>query len=67
MPAAGFRLDRLSLRTLRSVELSMATLTDPLRLAISAPQAAAHMLRWRPDVLYTTGGYVAIPTLAAAF
>jgi UDP-N-acetylglucosamine--N-acetylmuramyl-(pentapeptide) pyrophosphoryl-undecaprenol N-acetylglucosamine transferase len=25
------------------------------------------MLRWRPDVLYTTGGYVAIPTLAAAF
>jgi UDP-N-acetylglucosamine--N-acetylmuramyl-(pentapeptide) pyrophosphoryl-undecaprenol N-acetylglucosamine transferase len=45
----------------------MATLTDPLRLAISAPEAAAHMLRWRPDVLYTTGGYVAIPTLAAAF
>lgn len=44
----------------------MATVTDPLRLAISAPQAVAHMLRWRPDVLYTTGGYVAIPTLAAA-
>ena len=45
----------------------MATVTDPLRLAASAPQAALHMLRWRPDVLYTTGGYVAIPTLAAAF
>lgn len=66
VPAAGYRLDRLSLRTLRSVDLSVATVTDPLRLAISAPQAVAHMLRWRPDVLYTTGGYVAIPTLAAA-
>jgi UDP-N-acetylglucosamine--N-acetylmuramyl-(pentapeptide) pyrophosphoryl-undecaprenol N-acetylglucosamine transferase len=66
VPAAGYRLDRLALRTLRSVDLSVATVTDPLRLAVSAPQAAAHMLRWRPDVLYTTGGYVAIPTLAAA-
>lgn len=44
----------------------MATVTDPLRLAWSVPEAAAHMLRWRPDVLYTTGGYVAIPTLMAA-
>lgn len=67
MPAAGHRLDRLALRTLRSVDLSVATVTDPLRLAVSAPQAAAHMIGWRPDVLYTTGGYVAIPTLAAAF
>ncbi len=66
MPAAGYRLDLLSLRTLRSVDLSVATMTDPLRLAVSAPQAALHMLRWRPDVLYTTGGYVAIPTLLAA-
>lgn len=41
-------------------------MTDPLRLAVSAPEAALHMLRWRPDVLYTTGGYVAIPTLLAA-
>ena len=41
MPAAGYRLDRLSLRTLRSVDLSVATVTDPLRLAVSAPQAAA--------------------------
>jgi UDP-N-acetylglucosamine--N-acetylmuramyl-(pentapeptide) pyrophosphoryl-undecaprenol N-acetylglucosamine transferase len=66
VPAAGYHLDRLALRTLRSVDLSVATVTDPLRLVASAPQAAWHMLRWRPDVLYTTGGYVAIPTLAAA-
>lgn len=66
MPAAGYRLDLLSLRTLRSVDLSVATLMDPVRLAASVPEAALRMLRWRPDVLYTTGGYVAIPTLAAA-
>ena len=30
------------------------------------PQAAWRLLRWRPDVIYTTGGYVAIPVLAAA-
>jgi UDP-N-acetylglucosamine--N-acetylmuramyl-(pentapeptide) pyrophosphoryl-undecaprenol N-acetylglucosamine transferase len=66
VPAAGYRLDRLSLRTLRTVDRSVATVTDPLRLAVSAPEAMVRMLRWRPDVLYTTGGYVAIPTLAAA-
>src|SRR5262245_41543743 len=54
VPAAGYRLDRLSLRTLRTVDLSLATVTDPLRLAWSVPEATARMLRWRPDVLYTT-------------
>lgn len=66
IPDAGYRLDRLLLRTLRSVDLSLNTILDPLRLAASVPQAAAYMLRWRPDVVYTTGGYVAVPTLAAA-
>ena len=32
----------------------------------SIPQAMAYLLRWRPDVVYTTGGYVAIPVLMAA-
>jgi UDP-N-acetylglucosamine--N-acetylmuramyl-(pentapeptide) pyrophosphoryl-undecaprenol N-acetylglucosamine transferase len=66
VPDAGYRLDRLVLRTLRSVDLSVNTVLDPLRLAVSVPQAMGYMLRWRPDVVYTTGGYVAIPTLAAA-
>jgi len=39
---------------------------DPLRLAGSVPQAIAHMVQWRPDVVYTTGGYLAIPTLGAS-
>jgi UDP-N-acetylglucosamine--N-acetylmuramyl-(pentapeptide) pyrophosphoryl-undecaprenol N-acetylglucosamine transferase len=64
--AAGFRLDRLWLRTLRTVDMSLASALDPVRLAASVPQAMAAMLRWRPDVIYTTGGYVAVPVLSAA-
>ena len=65
-PGAGYRLDRLWLRTLRTVDVSVAPLLDPVRLAASVPQAIAYMVRWRPDVVYTTGGYVAIPVLIAA-
>jgi len=66
IPAAGYRLDRLWLRTLRTVDVSVASAMDPVRLAFSMPQAVIRLGRWRPDVVYTTGGYVAIPTLGAA-
>ena len=66
VPAADLSLDRLWLRSLRSVDASINTILDPLRLAASVPQAIVKLLRWRPDVIYTTGGYVAIPVLAAA-
>ncbi len=39
---------------------------DPLRLAASLPQALWLLLRRRPDAVFTTGGYVAIPVLIAA-
>ena len=39
---------------------------DPLRLAASLPQALWLLLRRRPDAIFTTGGYVAIPVLIAA-
>ena len=39
----------------------MQSFLDPVRLGASIPQAMAIMLRWRPDVIFTTGGYVAIP------
>jgi UDP-N-acetylglucosamine--N-acetylmuramyl-(pentapeptide) pyrophosphoryl-undecaprenol N-acetylglucosamine transferase len=48
------------------VDRSLHTIADPLRLAASFPQALVRLLRWRPDAIYTTGGYVAIPVLAAA-
>jgi len=66
VPQEGHRLDRLWLRSLRTVDLSLATATDPLRLGASFPQALSIVARWRPSVLFTTGGYVAIPVLAAA-
>ncbi len=66
VPAAGLEFDRLRLRSLRTVDASLDTILDPLRLAASVPQALARLRRWRPAVIYTTGGYVAIPVLAAA-
>ncbi len=66
VPPAGYELDRLWLRSLRTVDLSIHTIADPLRLAASVPQAMALLARWRPRVIFTTGGYVAIPVLTAA-
>jgi UDP-N-acetylglucosamine--N-acetylmuramyl-(pentapeptide) pyrophosphoryl-undecaprenol N-acetylglucosamine transferase len=65
VPTSGHRLDRLWLRSLRTVDLSVASITDPLRLGASVPQAAAILARFRPHVIYTTGGYVSIPVLTA--
>lgn len=67
VPDAGHELRRLWLRSLRTVDLSLAAVLDPLRLAASVPQALAILARWRPRVIFTTGGYTAIPVLAAAF
>ena len=39
---------------------------DPLRLAVSVPQAAAVLVRERPAAIFTTGGYVAVPVVLAA-
>jgi UDP-N-acetylglucosamine--N-acetylmuramyl-(pentapeptide) pyrophosphoryl-undecaprenol N-acetylglucosamine transferase len=39
---------------------------DPLRLLASVPLALALLLRRRPAVIFTTGGYLAIPVLLAA-
>lgn len=64
--AAGIRVRRLALRSLRTVDLSIHAVLDPLRLAVSVPQAAAILARERPDAIFTTGGYVAVPTLLAA-
>lgn len=48
------------------MELDRHAVLDPLRLAVSVPQAAAILARHRPAAIFTTGGYVAVPVLLAA-
>jgi UDP-N-acetylglucosamine--N-acetylmuramyl-(pentapeptide) pyrophosphoryl-undecaprenol N-acetylglucosamine transferase len=62
----GIPVRRLALRSLRSVDVSVHAVLDPIRLALSVPQAAAILARERPAAIFTTGGYVAVPTLMAA-
>lgn len=66
VPAEGYRYDSLLLRSLRTVDMSAHVVLDPLRLGASLPQATAILGRWRPDVVFTTGGYVSIPVVSAA-
>lgn len=66
VPAAGVPLRRLALRSLRTVGRDAHLILDPIRLAVSIPQAFVMMVRDRPDAVFTTGGYVAIPVLIAA-
>ncbi|MEA2677339.1 MAG: UDP-N-acetylglucosamine--N-acetylmuramyl-(pentapeptide) pyrophosphoryl-undecaprenol [Chloroflexota bacterium] len=66
VPAEGYPLELLALRSLRTVDTSVHTVLDPVRLGASYPQALAKLARRRPDVVFTTGGYIAIPVVAAA-
>ncbi len=66
MPETGIPLRRLILRSLRTVDPDLHAVLDPLRLVLSVPQAVALLILRRPAAIFTTGGYVAIPTLMAA-
>ena len=66
MRAAGIPFRKLALRSLRTVDRDAHLVLDPLRLVASVPQAGAILARERPDAIFTTGGYVAIPTVTAA-
>src|SRR2546423_3698695 len=49
-----------------SVKPDVHLVLDPVRLAISVPQAMGLLARRRPAAIFTTGGYVAIPIVLAA-
>jgi UDP-N-acetylglucosamine--N-acetylmuramyl-(pentapeptide) pyrophosphoryl-undecaprenol N-acetylglucosamine transferase len=66
VPPSGIRLRRLVVRSLRSPGRDVHLVLDPLRLAASVPQAAWLLVRRRPKVVFTTGGYMAIPVMVAA-
>lgn len=66
VPAAGIPLRRLAARSLRTTEADLHAVLDPLRLAVSIPQAAALLVRERPAAVFTTGGYIAVPVVLAA-
>lgn len=63
---AGIRVRRLALRSLRTVDRSVHTVLDPIRLGLSVPQAAAILMTERPAAILTTGGYVSVPVVMAA-
>ena len=63
---AGIRVRRLALRSLRTVDRSVHTILDPIRLGLSVPQAAAILAMERPAAILTTGGYVSVPVVLAA-
>jgi UDP-N-acetylglucosamine--N-acetylmuramyl-(pentapeptide) pyrophosphoryl-undecaprenol N-acetylglucosamine transferase len=63
---AGIRVRRLALRSLRTVDRSVHTVLDPVRLGLSVPQAAVILARERPAAILTTGGYVSVPVVMAA-
>ncbi len=44
----------------------MHLVLDPIRLGLSIPQALILLLARRPAAIFTTGGYVSIPTLLVA-
>jgi UDP-N-acetylglucosamine--N-acetylmuramyl-(pentapeptide) pyrophosphoryl-undecaprenol N-acetylglucosamine transferase len=66
VPAAGIPLQRLAARSLRTTDLDVHVVLDPVRLGVSVPQATAILLAERPAAVFTTGGYVAVPVLMAA-
>lgn len=62
----GLPYRQLVVRSLRSGGVNAHLVLDPLRLGASIPQAWWLLARWRPDVVFTTGGYVGIPLVVAA-
>ena len=65
VPAAGFRLATVKAGKLRRY-VSWQTITGVLRVPMGMIQAIGIMRKFRPQVVFTSGGYVAVPAGLAA-
>ena len=66
IPPTGIDFRRLAVRSLRTTDMDVHAVMDPIRLALSVPQATAILAAQRPAAVFTTGGYMAMPVLMAA-
>lgn len=46
--------------------LSLENIRDALQVPLGIMQAMAHVAHFKPDVVFSTGGYVSVPTVVAA-
>ncbi len=64
VPAAGFRLATVKAGKLRRY-VSLETITGVMRVPLGMFQAISIVRKFRPDVAFTSGGYVAVPAALA--
>jgi UDP-N-acetylglucosamine--N-acetylmuramyl-(pentapeptide) pyrophosphoryl-undecaprenol N-acetylglucosamine transferase len=58
--------DQLLVRSLRTAARDVHLVLDPVRVALSVPQAWLLLGRRRPAAIFSTGGYLALPLTLAA-
>ena len=66
MASTGIPYHELVVRSLRAPGFSLHTVNDVARLMAAAPQAWWLLGRLGPAALFSTGGYLAVPLVAAA-
>ncbi len=64
VPAAGFALAAIKAGKLRRY-VSLETITGVMRVPLGMFQAMSIVRKFRPDVAFTSGGYVAVPAALA--
>src|SRR5690349_19997538 len=66
MTAAGIEFVGVATGKLRRY-FSLENLTDLFRIPVGVAQALHEVARFRPDVVLSTGGYVGVPAVLAAY
>jgi len=64
--AAGIRFHAVPLPSLRDPDSKLALITHVLLVPIATIDALAQLIRWRPNVVVTSGSFSSVPVLFAA-